>query len=530
VEKPPKTIPINDPSSWPRAATANLPYPSLSIDFATDLTTLAASNLLWDNQPGKMKQSLTHSPSNQVEHLALEFLSRFRREGIYLRDHITRLVETALSEDEAEAKAATRAIFTSLVEKLADSFDPAAVSLYNRVFAHVIAHCRANRRGEAIDRALNRFQLRSEDDLLARAERLRSTAGLSRPGVKLIVALSRVTLGADVAITSVIIERLKQVFPDARMALAGGGKATELFGGDPQLSFEQIDYSRSATVLDRLLNWVELLDRLRSLTEGAERDECLIVDPDSRLTQLGLLPVASPYLFFPSREYDHRSSRPLSELASLWLDEVFGAGSQTLPRVSLHSDDIALAREATRQLRLGDERPVVAINFGVGENPAKRVGDQFEKSLVADLIRIGAVVMLDRGAGEDELRRADAVIEYARSERSHCRVIELDERNLKPSLDAGLLIGADLAVWRGRIGVLASLIGQSDLYIGYDSAGQHIAAALGVPCIDVMAGYSSPRILDRWRPTGPRETRIIDASDEADALSQTMLHARELLT
>jgi ADP-heptose:LPS heptosyltransferase len=109
-------------------------------------------------------------------------------------------------------------------------------------------------------------------------------------------------------------------------------------------------------------------------------------------------------------------------------------------------------------------------------------------------------------------------------------VIELDERNLKPSLDAGLLIGADLAVWRGRIGVLASLIGQSDLYIGYDSAGQHIAAALGVPCIDVMAGYSSPRILDRWRPTGPRETRIIDASDEADALSQTMLHARELLT
>jgi ADP-heptose:LPS heptosyltransferase len=82
-------------------------------------------------------------------------------------------------------------------------------------------------------------------------------------------------------------------------------------------------------------------------------------------------------------------------------------------------------------------------------------------------------------------------------------------------------------VWNGRIGLLASLIGHSDLYIGYDSAGQHIAAALGVACIDVMAGFSSPRMLDRWRPTGPAETRVIDAQNSA--LEETLSQSREML-
>jgi ADP-heptose:LPS heptosyltransferase len=62
-----------------------------------------------------------------------------------------------------------------------------------------------------------------------------------------------------------------------------------------------------------------------------------------------------------------------------------------------------------------------------------------------------------------------------------------------------------------RVGLLAALISASDLYIGYDSAGQHIAAASGTPCIDIFAGYESPRIIDRWRPTGPGTPTVIDA-------------------
>jgi hypothetical protein len=58
-------------------------------------------------------------------------------------------------------------------------------------------------------------------------------------------------------------------------------------------------------------------------------------------------------------------------------------------------------------------------------------------------------------------------------------VVESDEESLQNPSDFNRLACIDLAVWRGRIGLLAALIGQSDLYIGYDFAGQHIAAAMG---------------------------------------------------
>jgi ADP-heptose:LPS heptosyltransferase len=58
--------------------------------------------------------------------------------------------------------------------------------------------------------------------------------------------------------------------------------------------------------------------------------------------------------------------------------------------------------------------------------------------------------------------------------------------------------------------LFAALISQCDLYAGYDSAFQHIAAALGLPCIDIFAGFSSPRMVDRWRPTGARKAAVLD--------------------
>jgi ADP-heptose:LPS heptosyltransferase len=47
------------------------------------------------------------------------------------------------------------------------------------------------------------------------------------------------------------------------------------------------------------------------------------------------------------------------------------------------------------------------------------------------------------------------------------------------------------------------------LYVGYDSACQHLAAALGVPVIDIFAGHRSPRMLERWRPSGPGKVTMV---------------------
>ena len=492
------------------------------------------------------------------EQLVAEFVSEHSTSGIYLRDRIARLAKLATDEDSQVAEPATRALFRSLVERLADSFEPEGASLYNRAFAQVIQACRLDPRAGQLHHELAEFGLRTEDDLIARADKLRRVARLAgsidSSVVQRVIVLSRVTLGADVAITSVIIERMKLRFASAEIVLIGGTKGSELFGGDPRVHFKEIGYRRAGTTIERLLTWIDLLHCVRELTEGLARGEYLIVDPDSRLTQLGQLPVccvesrprsseASPqdftardYLFFPSREYGSGTPRSLSDLTSSWLDEVFGESVPTYPCVSLRSDDIEAARNLMNRMRPGS-RPIIAINFGVGENPLKRVGDGFEALLVARLIQEGAAIVLDKGAGEDEIRRADAVIaEATHIEREGRRVhaVEINEHSLTGSASSEEL-EAEILVWNGRIGMLAALIGESDLYIGYDSAGQHIAAALGVKCIDVFAGFSSPRMLERWRPTGRAETRVVavdtirGAGDTNQVVAEVQRHARKML-
>jgi ADP-heptose:LPS heptosyltransferase len=490
-----------------------------------------------------------------------EFLEAFKASGAYLRDRLGRAAELATSEDRETAKQATGAFFTSLVERLADSFEPEAVSLYNRAFAQLIQCCRRSDRGGALAGELARFGLESEPEIVARAEALRHKkppAWLAAPSLEMgrVIVLSRVTLGADVAITSVIIERMRRAFPRAEVTLVGGRKAAELFGGGARLSFKEVSYHRAGTALERVLSWIDVVGCVRQLTSDLRPGRYLIVDPDSRLTQLGLLPVScgpatsdktgerkacagkppeDDYLFFPSREYGGGSSHSLGRLTSDWLDDMLGFQERVYPQLSLARDDVEAARRATGRIKSG-ARPIVSINFGVGENPLKRVGDDFETRLVNHLIQDGAAVVLDRGAGEDETRRVNAIIRDA-ARMSHegrpASVIEMDDDGLRASAN-GHGANADLLVWGGRIGMLAALIGESDLYIGYDSAGQHIAAALGVPSVDVFAGFSSPRMLDRWRPTGKAEARVVAVNERAAANTQVILsdvlrHAREML-
>jgi len=63
-------------------------------------------------------------------------------------------------------------------------------------------------------------------------------------------------------------------------------------------------------------------------------------------------------------------------------------------------------------------------------------------------------------------------------------------------------IRCQMLTWRGEIGAFSALVGESDEYIGYDSAGQHIAAALEVPTIDIFTEAASPVFQERWRPCG----------------------------
>ena len=149
------------------------------------------------------------------------------------------------------------------------------------------------------------------------------------------------------------------------------------------------------------------------------------------------------------------------------------------------------------------ERPpqasAISLSLGVGENPAKRIADPFEEKLLALLAATGHSLAIDMGAGGAEAERVLRAV--ARS-------------------------GVKARLWEGSFSGFASIIAGSRLFVGYDSAGQHVAAACGVPLISIFAGFPSPRMFARWRPVGAQATVIrVDQPDP----TQTLERVREAL-
>ena len=379
--------------------------------------------------------------------LANEILQDCLQYGTWPLRTLETLIDRALNTDDSFLEvAATRAFFGIVVEGLADRFEPKLCSFYAEMFSHLVA------------RALPEFKAA---DLLRRYNQVRQTHRFWGGEVNRIYVLSRVTLGADVAVTSVVMSGLAKRFPGAEICLVGPAKNAELFSQDSSVVPLAITYERSGTLRERLAAALEL-------RELVEQVDAIVVDPDSRLTQLGIVPCCddSRYYFFESRAFGGDSDLPLPTLTAQWLEEVFGTGEAS-PYVAPPETE-----------RLAD----VCVSWGVGENDDKRLSDEFEADALAAIIEKGATVLLDRGAGGEEATRAD----------------QLSERISSPRLK----------LHTGSYASFASHIAQSSLYVGYDSAGQHVASAARVPLISVFGGYPCERMMYRWRPSGAHATVI----------------------
>jgi ADP-heptose:LPS heptosyltransferase len=314
------------------------------------------------------------------------------------------------------------------------------------------------------------------------------------------LTLSRVTLGADVAITSVVLENARHLFPKAERVLLGPPKVRELFGGDSGLRIRDLPYESAGGLLERLSNWLPLLAAIQDEIRDLRREEIVLLDPDSRFLQLGLLPALrdeSRYLFFESRSYGAGTSHSLSRLTQDWLNQQFGQDHSVLPTVSLRESDRSLARQLCGQFFQADSRKLVAVSFGVGGNLNKRLPDPFEQQLLCELLRDGCTVVLDKGGGGHESDRAQTLVHQLAGEGwLHAG---LDARQTSSRSD---LTSCRLFTWHGGIGVFSALTAESDEYIGYDSSGQHIAAALGVPTISIFSRIAPEIFRNRWRATG----------------------------
>jgi ADP-heptose:LPS heptosyltransferase len=327
------------------------------------------------------------------------------------------LLDRAIAEDEG------RALFSIVVELLGDLFEPRLCDVYARLFSEVIA--------------------RVSPELITRTRRVSGSIG-RWSATNRVYVLSRITLGADVAVTSVLLDAAKRRYPSAEIVFVGPRKNYELFEADPRIVHRDVPYARGGS----------LRDRLRA-SEALWFDDGVVIDPDSRLTQLGLIRVCPDdrYCFFESRSFGEDGNERLPDLAARWAD-----------------DPVARPYIAA----LPNDRPPfdITVSLGVGENPAKRLNDDFERQLLQMLASTGASVLVDKGGTPAERERV--------------------ERALPPGAQTH----------DGPFAPFAAEIARSKLFVGYDSAAGHVASACEVPLISIAKGFVSEHMAARWRPNG----------------------------
>lgn len=447
---------------------------------------------------------------------AAKFFAHHHSTGGYLRDSIRTLCDLATADDPLVAAEGLRGVFPFLVERLSDAFRPEYCALYDRAFAQIVQYCRALPQCRELDAALHRFGLKTETDLLARKARQKARREKLDPAdaasVRKILIPSRVTIGADVAVTSVVLDGLKDTMPSAEMVLLAPPTARELFADDPRVRVREIHFRRGASLTKRLNAWLQVLAAADAEIAGLRRDEYLVADPDSRLTQLGLLPLVADLSrdwFFESRSYPGKGC--ISRLTADWLADHFYLSREPGPFVALSQADRGAGRALISALRRGGANFVVSVNLGIGDNPSKRVPDPFETRLLSALLAEDATVVIAKGVGSAEVARAERHIAGLRE--AGWRVAEADEQNL-PQLSAESVLGVDVLAFEGRLGLFCALVAASDEYIGYDSAGQHIAAALNIPTVDIFADGSTPLASERWRPFGPAPAHVVKAYEQ----------------
>lgn len=481
-------------------------------------------------EQGRLSPEAARAFATRAADLVIE---QHQADSTCLREAVHLICRIATDENPEIARTGVTALFPQLVERLNDSFDPAACQLYDQLFAQVIEFCRRLPEGHDFDAALRQFGLMSESDLLARKTTLNSRISNLKFQIsnrtfqipKKVLLLSRVTIGADVAVTSAIIAKLRQAMPEAEFVILGSRKLRDLYGGDERIRIHEISYERGGDLLARLKSWLQVLVAVNAEQQGAGKDDLWIIDPDSRLTQLGLLPLVENdhnYFFFESRSYPPTGeSKSIGQLAAHWSGELIGDSKPAYPFIALpkeHQEFGQFIRGRIQPLASSAQH-LVSVSFGVGGNPTKRVSAEFEQQLV-DHILTDSKLILDKGATSEERDQINHIISAVRGVGK--TVVELHEPT-RADLPLAALQQTDVVTWDGSIGAFAGLIAASDQYIGYDSAGQHIAAALGIPTLTVFVNANNTTFAERWRPFGKGKIDLMNIAPNGEAAASRIL-------
>ncbi|MFW8601715.1 glycosyltransferase family 9 protein [Desulfobacterota bacterium M19] len=414
---------------------------------------------------------------------------------------LTRLYRLAAGDDE-QADDAVCGIFCGIIEPLCDDFSRAGVEIGNEVMTRIISFVRQTPQGRELDRLLTEREFHRPADIIKRYRNISRPRVLSlehRKTVRKVIVLSRVTTGADIAITSVIVHRLRRSLPLAEIVLIGPRHLPSLFPELDNCRTIPFVYKNSGRLFEKMTSWPPLLKIVTMETENDPEDTVLLFDPDSRLTQLGLLPLLDDHstCYFPSRSWQPGpgESGCLSSLTNQWLNRLLDEKEEIPPYLVLHNEGHGY-NTFCQGLKARGCRFIMVMNLGVGNNPCKKISRQFENQLIMKLVREpGTILILDRGHGRKESGQTDAILTMAR--RNGIKTDSLAAAEIPaaaPSFNSGIL------AFDGSIDALGKIICAADCFVGYDSCGQHLAAATGTPAVIIFAGAPSSRFIERWAP------------------------------
>jgi hypothetical protein len=323
---------------------------------------------------------------------------------------------------------------------------------------------------------------------------------------------------------------MKTRFPGAEMVFLVNQKNGRLLkGSQPGVRVHPLHYQRRDVLLNRFLLWLDVVAALENETHVLKPgQDYIIVNTDSRLLQSGLLPILPPheeekryFSWNPSLRREAWAGTSQAEDVIQWLETVFGAGPQAgtvFPRLHLPAADMAFAKRVYEVLRGSGKTFVASLSLGVGGNQEKRVRFQsetvsrFEIGLIRKLLSDGVTLLLDRGSGTDEYERAEILARAVRE--MGFETAEISEENpefIRQIPGTAAPHNIRLLTFQGGISKFAALIKASDLYIGYDSLGQHLAGAVGCAVIVVFAGYHADLFPQRWKPFGSGSIDLVKA-------------------
>jgi ADP-heptose:LPS heptosyltransferase len=404
------------------------------------------------------------------------------------------IADAADSHDQDLAREGVAALFGGLVEQWNDRLSSTLRAVYSRLFGHVIWHCA--QRDALMHAALGEHGIRCEEELVSRHRRLRSAQGRAPAMVQRLLVLSRVTIGADILLTSVLLQHLRQAWPSAEILLVGDPKIEGLLGGLSGMRLVPLRYARRGRLTNRLRAWLAVRELV------AIEDPDLVINPDPRLDQLGLLPLIDEektYLWentFPASGPDS-----LARLMSHWCSQRLPNACNIAVRPQLFLPDSTRV-EQQRLRRAFGNAPMVAVKLDHGGNPAKALPRAAEMRILKHLRLRGWRILIDRGFGDEEYANSDALLAE-----TGLQPLDLSDSDARmglsiDSLEEGRLAAEPVIRFHGSIAGWAACLGCCRLAVSYDSVGQHLAAAAGIPVVVPFAGYEHPQFPVAWQPIG----------------------------